>query len=403
MSALDVNSFDRGLKILYPDGFQKLWYEESILAAWIPKATDFTGKQWNIVPLLSGTRGSTDFTKAQQNKNAVDLEEFVLKRRRDYVIISIDAEVIHASKGYKGAIREALQTQTDGAMYEFGRSCANQLWGNGGGSRGKIKSISTDTITLTDGDDVRHFELGQLCTIAGDDGSGAAPAGIHPGTSIEVSGINEDDDQVTFTTNVVARIPAALANDFLFREGDYDNVVTGIPGWMPTTAPAPGDSFFGVDRSRHVSRLAGGRIDGNGNNMEDVIFDAMARNRKQGGKADTLFVNSLKFAELIKSVHSQTWIHVQTDVPGIGYRALAFPTSKGVVKVIDEPDCPEPQGYLTRRSAWLWRSLGKVPHFAMEDGLKFRAEASGDAVEARLRCWSEVGCKTPKDNTVITW
>jgi hypothetical protein len=403
MSAINTTSFANALKILYPNTLAELWLPESPAAAWLPKKTDFVGKHWEITPITSGVNGSHTFATALSGKSAPVLKTFQVTRRASYVLVSVDAQTVQASKGQVGALREAIDVAMRSSMYEHGRSIGAELWGNGGGARGRIAAggISGAVITLTSVADANKFEEGMVIQLSTADGtSGAVKVG-----ECTILRVNADPTTATLTctANVTAGIPTAAAADYIFRKGDFGLSLKGFFSWIPATAPTGGDSHFGVDRSANVVRLAGNRINGGGASYEDTTFSAMAHVRRAGGRPDSLFVNPIDMAVILKSVYSKTWIDVQTDVPNIGYRALAFPTAGGVVKVIEDPDCGAGVGLLTRRDSWLLRSLGDLPHFADEDGLKWRTEGSADAVEARLRSWAQLGCLDPRHSCHITW
>ena len=119
MATLDATAFDRGLKILYPKGLTYQWLKDaSNTVKWLPKATDFVGKQWNINPVVGAVRGSHTFADALNDKSTPTFAEFHVTRVPDYALVSVSAEMIAASKTDVGALRQAIQVQTDAAMAE---------------------------------------------------------------------------------------------------------------------------------------------------------------------------------------------------------------------------------------------------------------------------------------------
>ena len=136
MAQLDVTSFLPALKLLYPKGLAEILYPKCPLMGWMPKATDFYGEAAVITPMFGGTRGSTTFTNAINDQGVVSLTRFLVTRVKDYAPASIEAEALMASANDKGAIAKALDTQIKGALYEFGRSAAYQIYANGIGNRG---------------------------------------------------------------------------------------------------------------------------------------------------------------------------------------------------------------------------------------------------------------------------
>ena len=404
MATLDASAFDKGLKILYPKGLEYEWQKEASPAVvWVPKAQDFAGKQWNINPVVGAVRGSHSFASALLDKSAPTFEEFHVTRVSDYAIVSVAAEMIAASKSDVGALRQAIQVQTDAAMAEMARARSADIWHNGGGAIGRIATsgISTTVITLASLDDLVRFDVGMRLELSANDGTSGS---VRPGSPgyVTVSAIDYDAGTITCTANVTGAISGATDADYIFRKGDFGAAISGFFAWIPASAPTS-TPFFGVDRTTHINKLAGSRLPLNGANMEDGIIEAVARMSRYGGKPDTLWMNPLKLGELEKSMQSKTYVEVKTDNPSISFSALQVRSGEGMIKVLSDPHCPESVGLLTRRDSWLLRTLGADPHFAKEDGLQWRTEGSADAVEARLRSWGNLGCLKPINSMHLTW
>ena len=409
MAQLDVASFLPALKLLYPKGLAEILYPKCPLMGWMPKSTDFYGEAAVITPMFGGTRGSTTFTNAINDQGVVSLSRFLVTRVKDYAPASIEAEALMASANDKGAIAKALDTQIKGALYEFGRSAAFQIYSNGIGDRGTIPvggGSATPTITLSNVEDIVHFEVGMNVQTA------ALPATPAPAVNpnVPIIAINRRLGTITLAGTWNALL-GTVDGDSIWRSGDGDggtggNCATGLNGWVPTNDPGVGGvppNLFGLNRTVDPLRLAGVRIAGGGGVMEETVFDAVAEAHINGAQPDTLFINSRRFAELQKSMYSKTWVTVNTDIPGIGYKALQFPTDYGEIAVISDPNCPTAQGYLLQRDSWKLHSLGEFPHFATDDGLKYRRLANADAIEFRIRGFWNVECDKPGMNAVITW
>lgn len=405
MPELNLTSFAPALKLLYPKGLAEVLYPKCPLLGWIPKSRDFYGEAAVITPMIAGSRGSTTFSNAIADQGTVNLKRFLVTRVKDYAPATLDAETLMASANDKGAISKALDTSVRGALYELGRSTAFQLYSDGTGQRGSVGVyvLAADVFTLANLEDIVHFEVGmnlQAVPVGGVPAPGA-PAG-------EIGSINRRTGEI-FTVAAASwdvLIPGFAANDLVFRAGDGGNCAAGLAAWVPDTdpgvAPTPA-SLFGLDRTTDTLRLGGIRISGGGGVMEEVVFDAAAECAVNGAMPDTLFMNSRRFSELQKSAYAKTWITVGTDVPGLGYKALEFPTDYGSIKVISDPNCPVGKGYMLTRDSWQLKSLGEMPHFATDDGLKYKRQANSDAIEFRIRCFWNLVCDKPGMNAVISW
>lgn len=405
MAQLDVASFLPALKLLYPKGLAEILYPKCPLMGWMPKSTDFYGEAAVITPMYGGTRGSTTFTNAINDQGVVSLSRFLVTRVKDYAPASIEAEALMASANDKGAIAKALDTQIKGALYEFGRSAAFQIYSDGTGRRGRVSGFvaGQDFFTLANVEDVVRFEVGMdLQASVGV----TVPAPTDP--FVRITAINRRTGLITTDAALgIETVIIGFADTWgVFRSGDGGNCATGLNGWVPTNDPGVGGvppNLFGLNRTIDPLRLAGVRIAGGGGVMEETVFDAVAEAHINGAQPDTLFINSRRFAELQKSMYSKTWVTVNTDIPGIGYKALQFPTDYGEIAVISDPNCPTAEGYLLQRDSWKLHSLGEFPHFATDDGLKYRRLATADAIEFRIRGFWNVECDKPGMNAVITW
>ena len=397
--ALDMTSFSAALKRLYPNGLEELWYPKAPFLSWVPKKTDFVGEAAAVVPLIAGNRGSTNFANAVALQGNAKLERFLVTRVKDYSIASVDAETLMASANDRGAVARALDTAIRASMYEMARSLAFQSFGNGGGARGQVAvgGIAGDVVTLADTNDIVFFEVGMICQRSTDDGAPAV-AGVL-GTQATVIAVDRSLGTVTYGAGEVAAWGLAAGN-FIFRQGDYANCMSGIQAWLTTPTAA---LFFGVNRTVDPVRLAGVKYTGGGAPIEDTVFEASAEAAINGGDPDTLWMNNKRFAELQKSAYSKSWIDVETDIPGIGYKAMSFAGPQGEIKVMSDPSCPYDKGILAKRDSWELKSLGKAPHFAEEDGNKLLRNAGSDSVEFRIRSFHQLICKQPGHNCLITW
>ncbi len=411
-SQMTTTTFDNALKVLYPAGFEQVWYKKCPFVAWIPKEYDFGGSSKQINPLYGGVRTSPNFAVAMAGKSTPSHAKFNVTRVKQYLIGSIENEVIEASKGKPAAIAEALKTALDAAMYSFGRTTAFQVWGDGTGTRGTVGAYAAGVITLSNRYDIVHFEVGDMLV------KKTAAGVLLPGRML-VTAINTNNagsGELTVTLLDGAAAPAAT--DTLAQEGEYTAagsvVLSGVRAWVPAAVPTPGDNFFGVDRSVFPTRLAGIRMNGGGKSIEEIVFEAQAEASVNGADVDTLWMNSHRFAALCKSIQSKAWYGQNSIVSvkssrgrsgkvNVGFQGFVFPGESGPVTVMSDPNCPYAYGLMTSRKAWKLSSLKGAPHFAEEDGRRFRQEVASDAIEFRLKAYWNLMCKRPLDNVLIDW
>ena len=113
---------------------------------------------------------SSVFSTAQANQSAVQIQSFLLTRKSDYSIATIDNQTMLASATDKMAFLEGAKLVIDGAIRSIVLSLASAEFRSGTGSIGKISSISTGVITLTSASDVVQFEVNQVLQANATDG-----------------------------------------------------------------------------------------------------------------------------------------------------------------------------------------------------------------------------------------
>lgn len=399
--ALDLTSFASALKQHYTnDRIENMVYKDNPLLAMLKKYEQFGGKNLPIPIIYGNPQGrSTTFATAQANKTSSKLKDFVLTRVKDYSLASIDNETLEASKGNANAFMEAATVEIDGAIQSATRSLAISLYRSGSGSIGRSASttnIATNLIQLSDVESVTNFEVGMSLKVSSTDGGGAVRSG-----KVVVTGIDRDLGTVTVDQNLSTAIPAIVATDFIFVEGDYDGKVKGVLAWLPSTAPSPSENFFSVDRSADATRLAGIRFDGSAMPIEEALVSAAARTAREGGKPDTCFMSYSKWADLEKALGSKVhYVDVKVN-PEVGFRGILIHGPRGPIKVVPDQNCPSDRCFMLQMDTWKLYSLGKAPRILDQDGMKMLRESSADALEIRVGYYAQLGCNAPGFNANV--
>ena len=395
--ALDMTSFAAALKQHYTSQkIENMVYKDNPFLAMLSKYESFGGINLKLPIKYGIPQGrSATFSNAFDNKTSSKLEAFLLTRKSNYSLANIDNETIEASKGNANAFIEAATTEIDGAIEAATRSLAISLYGDGGGSIGQLLADpgTGTTFTLKQADDVTNFEVG-MSILAYD----AATAGtVRAGGLRVISAINRDTGVIT----VSAAIDAAWAiNDFIVPDGDYDEMLSGLGAWIPSTAPSA-TLFFDVNRSLDVTRLGGIRFDGTALPLEEALIGAASRAAREGGKPDVCFMNYSNFADLEKALGSKLQyidVKVKTD---IGFRGIQINGPRGTIQVIPDQNCPKDVAYMLDMSMWKLYSLGKCPKILDPDGMRFLRLSTEDAVEVRVGYYAQLGCRGPGNNVRI--
>ena len=388
--ALNMTTFAAALKQHYTnERVENMVYKDNPFLAMIAKYEDFGGENLKLPIKYGIPQGrSADFVSAQNNKTNTQLKAFLLTRKADYSLASIQNETIEASKGNANAFMEAATVEIDGAIESATRSLAISLYGDGSGQIGVVGSIDTtgtnDAITLATVDDVTNFEIGMQLNF------GTATA------NKEVLLINRDTGVLEVTTS-----SGATATQSIYVDGDKDAKLSGLGAWLPSSAPASTDSFFGVNRSSDATRLAGIRFSGESLPLEEALIGAASRVAREGGKPDVCFMNYSNFADLEKALGSKvSYVDVKAS-PEIGFRGILIHGPRGPIKVIPDQNCPKNVAFMLQMDVWKLYSLGKAPKILDSDGLKFLRDSAADSVEVRVGYYAQLGCRGPGYNVRI--
>lgn len=404
-------NFDASLKTLYP--FKKVLlhaYQTCPLFAMMNKREDFAGQTMEIFNWYGTPQGiSSVFATAQTNNTAGAYKAFNLTRSRKYGIVKFEGETLDASATDAGAHLPAMKAGIDGIIRSLSTSLCTDLYGNGGGALGQIASIVTTLVTLTNPEDIVNFSEGMELQGSVTDGTSGA---VHAGT-VTVTGIDRDLGTLTTDSNWTAQIGALAADDFLFREGDFGVVISGLRSWIPDTAPTA-TLFFGVDRTADVTRLGGLRYlsatTGVGT-YEEALQDAVSRMEREGAFGNgkiSIFMNTKDRSILSRSLGSKArYEKIQIGVGGknstakVGFNTLVLDDFNSPVEVFADPFCPVGRSFGLLMDSWIFSSLGPAPRILMKDGNRILREAAADDYEMRIGYYGNLGCHAPGWNSNI--
>lgn len=410
----NVSNQIAALKELYTgDDFMKdLVYKKNPLLALLPKdesPSGFAGK-YIPVPMIYGTpQGrSATFSDALSNQTAPALKSFFVYRVSNYAIATITNELLEATKDNAGAFVDEAKLVVDTAFRSLTNDIASDLFGSGTGSRGTIGTVSTaagvTTIALAEPSDVVKFEVGMVIVAAATDGGTPVAS-----TSVTLTSVNRTSG-VLKGTPVGTPASSWSAGYFLIQQGDIvasgSNLkISGLGAWLPKTAPASGDSFWGVDRSADPTRLAGVRYDGSAQTIEEALIDAASLTAREGGQPEMAFVNFASYSALEKSLGSKVqYISVHHEEADIAFAGMKIHAPYGPISIIPDRSCPAKTAHMLQMDTWKLRSLGKAPHiltYGME-GLEGLRTGSADALEIRLGMYGNLICNAPGFNAVVS-
>lgn len=425
MSAIYANASNQlaALKELYTgdDYMKDLVYKKNPHLALVTKdesPSGFAGK-YIPVPLVYGTpQGrSATFSNSQGNQTAPALSSFFVYRVSNYQLVTITNELLEATKDSAGAFVDEAKLNMDTGFRNISNDLALDLYSAGNGVRGQISSITSGVIVLSDANSVVNFEVGmtmQAFTVSSNVYTQTSGAALG-----YVISVNRSSGTVTVSDTAVtgsAGTPSNwVATDYLGVQGDvaFGTIsvttsflkVSGLQAWMPATAPGSSDSFWGVNRSADVTRLAGVRFNGAAQSIEEALIDGAALVAREGGQPDMAFVPFSSYAALEKSLGSKVqYVDVKHDEADIAFAGIRIHAPYGPITVIPDRNCPSATAYLLQMDVWKLRSLGKAPHvltYGLE-GLEGLRVGSADALEIRIGYYANLICSAPGWNCVVS-
>ena len=408
------------LKELYSDSkeyMKDLVYKENPFLALVPKNESpdgFAGK-YIPVPLEYGTpQGrSHSFSSAQSNQTPTSLVSFFVYVIEDYQLVTITNLLMEQTKSNAGAFVDAAKLQIDGGFRNLTNNIAFELFGSGTASRGRIGTYSNVSaaisIVLAQPSQIVNFEVGMTLRASATDGGA-----ISDDTAI-VTAVDRSSGAISATCSDASPDSEWAVGGYLSVDGDLPTAgasttasfeaLSGLAAWLPVTAPGGGDSFWGVNRSADVTRLAGCRYDATAYTIEEGITNALAFLNREGGRPDICIMDFASYAALVNSLGAKVqYVQVKHDEVEVAFEGIRFQSAYGVVTVLADRSCPPQRAYLLTMSTWKLRSLGKVPHiltYGME-GLEGLRVGSADALEVRIGYYGNLICSAPGWNCVVS-
>lgn len=398
--ALDLTSFDAALKQHYTaERVENMTYMENPLYALLPKYENFGGRNLPIPTIYGNPQGrSATFTNAQTRGAATNskLEDFVLTRVKDYSIATVDNETLEASKGNANAFLEAATVEIDGAIRELTNSVALNQYGSGFGDRGQVATsgISGDVVTLASAGNITNFEVGMILVAAASN-TAALRAG-----SAEVVAVDRSNG--SFELDAVANITGLTDGDLFYVQGDRGAgasptpiMTSGLNAWIPATAPGGGDSFFGVNRSVDVTRLAGYRQNVAGLPIEEALIQGETLVGRGGFSIDHYFMSHQRYGDLKKSLGSKVqYVNMEANAK-VSFRGVEIDGVKNTIKCLPDRNCPDDVVFGIRLNMFKCYSLGKAVRVIDTDGLSFLRQATSDGIESRWGYYGNFASRAP--------
>lgn len=418
--AATITTADKILKFLYTSQeLQNSVYDKNPLLALIPKAGGFEGR--SIVHAITygnslarsaafataqgraAINGATASPGGDVGKN-LDVN-FTISRVKNYAMASIEQELLLAASGKgQAAFVKAATQLIDGTLQTLRNDMGRDVYGSGLGELGQLTNVTGTTFTIGEG--ITQIEVGMEIVVS--TGSTKTALLRNSGTGAVVATVNRSAG--TFT--VVANTDTAATGDWAFIKGDRPVTATtavgsmlkmaGMEAWNPVTAPAGGDSFWGVDRSVDVTRLSGQRLDISALSPEEGYITALAALAREDGDPSHIFTSFTDEKNLKLALGSRVDAEY-TAVGDVGFESIRLRGPSGVVKVYADRNAPVGYARILTLNTWELKYLGDLVNKgnAAGDGGMAR-EYQADRYEARFSFYGNLLCYKPSANMVAT-
>lgn len=382
--------------------------EGSSLYAEMPKDWAAQGEPIRLAThYASGAGSASDFAAAQATIGSASIAKWELLTVNEYSLFRLQNKAIRAAKGNRGALLDSLQFVGDNALERLKRNMHRALYRDFGGAIATVGSTAGTVLTLANPEDIVHFSVGDVIVSDNTDGTGAGAA--DDGEYIAITAVDEDAGTLTAAVNWTGNGNFA-DGDFLFFRGTLGLKLSGLASWLPASAPGA-TAFFGVDRSVSPTKLGGIRfvsVLATHQTIEGALIAAAARVQRGGGRPTHAFMHPLDHAQLVRELGDRVRYEkvIPTGAKGmkiqghIGFDALILGTATGPVKVMIDVDCPWGVSYMLDMKTWKLLGYGE-PGWLKEDGMEILRQTDGDAIEGRMGCYWQLGCKAPGHNARI--
>jgi len=392
------------LKRIWPQSeIQNLMYDDAPLHAFLNKDQTWTGYTREIVlQYANGGGHSPDFTVAKRNKSTNQFGKMSVELADLYGLWSVEHKAMLATRNDKGAVVKALESATKGALKKIKRDVCWMLYGNGGGSIGRVSTSTTlasTTLVFRDAKSLRNIEINDYLVLSSDDGRGGA--GVRAGDPLKVTAKDYSAASVTVDQNISTAISGATTADYVFLEGFYGAAMEGLESYVPEDDPGSGNvptSIWGMSRSADLWRLGGIRVGGKGLLVQEALKKALKVAKEQGASPDLCMMSTDDFYSLEMSLGSQV-SRTERKVQGVGFEGIKIVSGSGKpLEVYMDADCPTNIVWLLQSDTWTFSSMGEYPDFLGMNGEKFIQEEASPTFEGRVGGYAQLYCDAPGYN-----
>jgi hypothetical protein len=409
MTTPNTSSYANLLQIVYAnDRLENRLHAMSPVFKRIKQSKTFTGKSYGYDMRYGGNEavGATiaDCQAAIAGSEAIQIN---LTRKTLLATARIDRELLDVAKQGRGAFVSAVTDETEQTELAFLRRLASQVFQNGGGAIGRIKTgttVNTDTITLENPQQAQMFHRNMI--IEADNTDGSSGGAVHVGSQT-ITSVDYQAGTVTGSLHWDDVIAGIAADDYLFPKGQFGLGWAGFAAYCPASNPGPADNFYGANRSVNPTKLAGVRKTASGGTMEDSFIDAATEAASLGMRIKHMIINPYRLGIAVREgVGKKSFIsESNTMALGASKMTLAVPTTQGLIEIISDPFCQRDIVWLGDLGDWeILCSPAGCPHFQRDVTEAIWFPVSNDnAVELRMAAYANMKLRAGDNIMRVTY
>ncbi len=303
-----------------------------------------------------------------------------------YGAIEVDGQLFEQAADNYNSFINVVDNEIKGLKRDLARDLNRQIYGNGSGTLGVVKTTDGTADTSVDFVDAHWIEPDMVVDLlAGTDLVDGTPTVLYSG--IVVTSVNESTGVVTFDTAV-----AVTAGDIIVRSSggvnSFNKELTGLGAIVGS-----GNSLHGIDGASvavwNSTIKSLGSVGTPGTLTELDLINLVQSVDKQGGDVDVFLASP--------GVYNAYWNLLQgfrqfTNGAGLtgGQRSFTFEALGKPIKFVSDYAAPKGTLYalsskelvINRKRDWAWMD---------RDGSMWSRVANTDAYEARIFQYSEIG------------
>lgn len=333
---------------------------------------------------------------AKRLKSHAQEDEFVLRTREMYSFLSLDGKLLRAFEytKQKWLLVDPIKREGEKTIDRMRRRFCKTVHGNGIGILARIttgSNVATNTITLTDGNDLKQFERDYPIQTINTNATGGTLN--DSGAEARIYSIGSEDNP-TLTLNGVAwstAFPSIAAGHYIVGSGTYDDdYFYGLdafnPEWSsPSSLPA---DFLTCVRSANPGWLAGICTDGRNLSFLQAAKRGARLLVDRGEKPDTVLCSTRDF-ERFEFENKPELVKFPAEKMGklnlgIEYTGAVIQGPRGPLKIVPSHWMPDDVMRVGKMEYLTFGSIGPLVHWDSDNGPKdMRTEDGTDSRELR--------------------